>query len=306
VRRAVTRKTNDEVQKGIVFNIQRYSIHDGPGIRTTVFLKGCVLRCYWCQNPESQAMKPEILLNKNTCTLCGRCVDVCVIGASSRGAKSSVIDRDTCIGCGACVEVCPVHARVLVGREMTVHDVMAEVLRDKAFYDNSQGGVTLSGGDPIAQPEFALQLLRACKDRGLHTAIETCGLTAWPVLERLLDYTDLVLFDFKCLDPVRHRKATGKGNRRIIDNARKVSRSKTMRVRVPLIPGFNDSPQDVKAVLRFAQEELGLRGSDIDLLRYNQLGEVKFERLEREGVRPSMEPQTEEYINALEAIIKAG
>jgi len=302
----MTIKTDqDEALTGTVFNIQRYSIHDGPGIRTTVFLKGCALKCFWCQNPESQAMKPEVLLNKSICTLCGRCVDVCVTGASSLFEKSAIIDRNKCLGCGACVKVCPSHARVLVGKEMTVDEVMNEVLRDKAMYDNSQGGVTLSGGDPTMQPEFALQLLRRSKEEGLYTVIETCGYTSWPTLKNLLDYTDLVLFDIKCLDPVKHLNATGKENSLILDNAKKLAREKTMRVRVPLIPKFNDSIENIKAVLHFVKVELGLNGPDIDLLPYNQLGEAKYDRLDMESMRPSMETQMEQYIEKLEAIIKA-
>jgi len=249
-------------------------------------------------------MKPEVLLNKGNCTLCGSCVDMCVTGASSLSEKSAMIDRDKCLGCGKCVKVCQVHARVLAGKEMTVDEVMDEVLRDKAMYDNSQGGVTLSGGDPTMQPEFALQLLRKSKEEGLHTVIETCGYTTWSTLKNLLDYTDLVLFDIKCLDPIRHLNATGKENTPILDNAKKLSREKNMRVRVPLIPGFNDSIKDIKAMLNFVTVELGLTGSDIDLLCYNKLGEAKYERLDRENARPNMEPQTEQYIETLKAIIK--
>lgn len=288
---------------GIVFDIQRYSIHDGPGIRTTVFLKGCPLRCYWCQNPESQAVQPEILQNKSACTLCGRCVDICVKGVNSLAGKHARLDRSRCVGCEKCVKGCTAKARTLKGKEMTVDEVLEIVLKDRAFYDNSGGGVTLSGGDPTMQPEFALQLLRRSKEAGLHTAIETCGYVAWPVLKRLLEYTDLVLFDIKTLDPVKHLNATGKDNRLIIENAKKLAGEITMRIRRPLIPGFNDSPEDVKELLEFVKNDLGLSGSDIDLLRYNKLGEAKFDRLDKNTV-PSMEPQTDEYIEILNAIIR--
>ena len=295
-----------DVSKGIVFNIQRYSIHDGPGIRTTVFLKGCVLRCFWCQNPESQAMKPEIMLNKEACTLCGRCEVACEIGAASLSEESAAIDRKRCVGCGRCVDACPVRARVLAGKEMTVPDVLTEVLRDKPFYDNSGGGVTLSGGDPVMQPTFARNLLAACKGQGLHTCIETCGLATWTTMRGLLDYTDLVLFDLKSLDPAKHRRATGKDNRVILENARRIAKLRKITIRMPLIPGFNDSPGDVTEILSFVKDGLGLASSSLHLLRYNQLGEAKFDRLGREGMRPAMQPQPQEYIEELEAIIKAG
>ena len=289
---------------GTVFDIQRYSIHDGPGIRSTVFMKGCPLRCFWCQNPESQATKPEILLNRNLCTRCGRCAQVCVAGAGRLSDQGVTIDRDRCIGCGRCVEACLSDARVLAGREMTVDEVMAEVIKDKAMYDNSGGGVTLSGGDPLMQPEFSAAVLRSCKERGLHTAVETCGYASWPVVQSLLDHTDLVLFDIKCIDATKHRDATGKDNRLILDNACRIAAVKSVRVRMPLIPGFNDSADDVKAVLRFVREELGLDGSSIDLLRYNKFGEAKFDRLDRRCARPSMEPQTDKHLAALNAILK--
>jgi pyruvate formate lyase activating enzyme len=290
--------------KEFVFNIQRYSVHDGPGIRTTVFLKGCPLTCFWCQNPESQKKRPEVLLNKTICTRCGRCVHVCLSGANSLSEKSSTIDRDKCVGCGKCVEVCLSQCRTLVGKAMTVDEVADEVLRDKKFYENSGGGVTLSGGDPIMQPEFALQVLQKCKEHGLHTAIETCGFTSWPILEGLLAYTDLCLYDIKCLDPMKHQNATGKPNQPIIENAKKIAKSKKMMVRVPLVPGFNDSVEDIRAIVLFVKDELNLNPSDIDLLPYNKLGEGKYERLDRNGVRPSLESQSEEQIETLEAIIK--
>lgn len=288
-------------QKGIVFNIQGYSIHDGPGIRTTVFLKGCPLRCFWCQNPESQAMKPEILLNKSICTLCGRCVKVCPAGASGIAEKSSIIDRNECTGCGRCVEDCPVQARSLVGKYLTVAEVVTEVLRDRKFYETSGGGVTLSGGEPTMQPEFALNILKSCKEEGIHTALETCGCTSWQTMQKLLNYTDLVLYDIKCIDTTKHQKATGRPNNIILENAKKISICKPMRVRVPLIPGFNDSVEDIQVIAEWVKIELS--SVEIDLLPYNKLGEGKNNRLDRKGVQ--MEPQSEDHIKSLEELIKS-
>ena len=298
----VTKNKRRKEAKGIIFNIQRYSIHDGPGIRTTVFLKGCPLKCFWCQNPESQEIKPEILINKSVCSLCGRCIDVCPAGANRLSERGSIIDREQCLGCGQCVVVCSAQGRALVGKEMTVDEVMNEVLRDKTFYDNSGGGVTLSGGDPVMQPEFSLKLLQRCKEQGLHTAIETCGFASWPVLERLLNHTDLILYDIKCLDPIRHQKTTGKNNRLIIENAKKIAKNKAMRVRVPLVPGFNDSVEEIGEILEFVKGKLKLSSADIELLSYNKLGEGKYDRLDRECARPSLEPQSDEQIKMLEML----
>ena len=289
--------------RGIVFNIQRYSIHDGPGIRTTVFLKGCPLKCFWCHNPESQKIKPEISLNKRICNLCGACVHVCPHGANSLSEASSTVDRGKCLACGKCASVCPTQARTLVGKYMTVAEVMDEIMRDKLFYDNSGGGVTLSGGDPTMQSKFSLQLLRKCKENGLHTAIETCGYSSWATIEGLLAYLDYVLYDIKCLEPVKHRNATGKHNRMIIENARKIAGRTAMKIRVPLVPQFNDSSKDVEAIGRFTRQELGLSASHLELLRYNKLGEGKYERLDRECDRRSFEPQSEEKVRELETII---
>jgi pyruvate formate lyase activating enzyme len=286
---------------GIIYNIQRYSIHDGPGIRTTIFFKGCPLRCFWCQNPESQSMKPEIFLNKDNCTLCGRCADACPTGASTLSERSATIDRSKCIGCGRCAEACPNEARTLVGRQTTVDEIMQEVIRDKKFYDNSGGGVTLSGGEPLAQPEFALSILQSCREAGIHTAIETCGLAAWPTMEKLLEYTDLVLYDIKCVESGKHRAAAGQPNELILENARKIARLKPMWVRVPMIPGFNDTIEEVKAITRFVRTELG--PIDINLLAYNKLGEGKYGRLDRPAV--SLQTQDEGFIQKLEDITRA-
>lgn len=288
-----------QVPKGIIFNIQRYSIHDGPGIRTTVFFKGCQLRCFWCQNPESQRKEAEVFLIRNNCRLCGRCVAVCPTGASSLMEDSSTIDRSKCIGCGKCVEVCPGEARKLVGAYVTKDEVMREVMKDAKFYENSGGGVTLSGGDPTAQPEFALSILRSSKEVGLHTVLDTCGYVAWSTMKRLLEYTDLVFFDIKAIDTKRHRAATGRPNRLILENAKRIAGYRPMRVRVPVIPNFNDSPEDVRAIARFVREELG--EIEMDLLPYNKLGEVKYARL---GKTPfTAEAQTDEEMQGFETVV---
>lgn len=287
-------------KKGVIFNIQRYSIHDGPGIRTTIFLKGCQLHCFWCQNPESQKRRPEILFSKELCTLCGRCVSACPTGASFLSEDHSAIDREKCDGCGECVKICPSNARALRGEIWTVGDILKTVMRDKKFYENSGGGITLSGGDPLYQPEFALAILQSCKEAGLHTVIETCGCTSWPTMEKLLHYIDLVFYDIKCIEPAKHKKATGKSNEQILENIKKVAKLKPLRVRVPMIPGFNDTPEDVRAIVKFVKKEIG--PLEIDLLPYNNLGESKYERLDRSGI--TLQPQDDDHMEALKKLVR--
>ena len=289
------------MDQGVIFNIQRYSIHDGPGIRTTVFLKGCPLNCFWCQNPESQALKPEIFLDRGKCTGCGKCIDVCPTGATHLSEGSPAIERNACTGCGKCVEICPNEARRLAGRNVTVDEVMRHVLRDVKFYENSGGGVTLSGGEPTTQPDFALSILKKCKEVGLHTALDTCGYASWTVLKKLLDHTDLVLFDIKHVDSRKHHEAAGKDNRLILSNAKRIADHKPIRIRVPLIPGFNDAPEAVRAIVAFVKKELN--SVPIDLLPYNRLGESKYELLERDY--SSLQSQEEGQIRALESLLNS-
>jgi len=284
---------------GMIFNIQRYSIHDGPGIRTTVFLKGCPLTCFWCQNPESQHKRPEIFFQKDQCTACCACISACPNEANTLTDGIMSVDRDRCKGCGKCVEACPSRARTLVGRYAGVDEIMEEILRDRKYYTNSGGGVTLSGGDPLAQPEFALALLQACKTAGLHTAIETCGCASWPTIEPLLEFTDLFLFDIKCMDPERHQTSVGRPNDLILANAVRIAGRRPMIIRVPVIPGFNDNRDDVRAIAHFVKTRLD--GCAIDLLPYNRMGESKYQRLGRPFVR--LEPADEERIEDLRQIV---
>lgn len=284
--------------QGVVFDIQRYSIHDGPGIRTNVFLKGCPLKCYWCQNPESQSRQPEVLFDRSKCTRCGACVAVCAVHAVALSEDGAVIDRALCNGCGECVRACPNDARKAVGRLMTVDEVMHHVLRDVKFYENSGGGITLSGGEPTFQPDFALALLKRSKEMGLHTAIETCGYAPWATMERLVEFVDLFLFDIKHLMPERHEEGTGRNNDLILSNARRIAAIKPMMIRVPLIPGFNDAVEEIRATARFCRAELG--SVDLELLAYNKLGESKYQRLDRECI--SSQGRSDEYVRELNAI----
>lgn len=284
---------------GIVFDVQRFSIHDGPGIRSTVFLKGCPLRCTWCQNPESQEKSPQMLIDPSKCGGCGRCIEVCPEEANELVGSCIKFDREKCILCGKCVTACPNEVRRISGKTMTVSQVVEEVLRDRKFYETSGGGVTISGGEVTFQADFAEAILRECKKSGLHTAIETCGYTRWHVLEQVLQYVDYVLYDIKQVNDTRHRSGTGVSNELILENAVRTAKLKPVKVRVPLIPGFNDSKQDVREIASF----VATLGEDVELelLAYNPLGEGKHERLGMARVEHK-QVQSDEYLAELRAL----
>lgn len=264
--------------RGIVFNIQRFSIHDGPGIRTIAFLKGCPLRCLWCSNPESQDPKPVLQFSQKKCISCGVCAEVCPKKAISFGSSPyPQIDRSLCDGCGDCVEACCTGALYFEGKSMSVEEVLVEVEKDRAFYDNSGGGLTLSGGEVLYQPTFAHALLAVAQDRGLHTAIETTGFAQAEVLLKVVSMTDLVLYDFKHFDSRKHIANTGVDNDLILSNLRLLcERGQPMVIRIPVIPGFNDSLEDAAGFGRILSE---LKVEEINLLPFHQMGEHKYELL---------------------------
>ena len=238
--------------KGFVTNIQRFSIHDGPGIRTTVFMKGCNLRCFWCHNPETLAAEPELQLFPDRCIGCGECFQRCPQHAHVMEDGERRFLRELCQGCGTCAETCYAEALVLVGDEMTVDEVVDQVLRDKPFYETSNGGVTLSGGEPLLQPAFSYAILERCRAEGVHTSIETAANFSWERVAAILPVTDLVMMDIKLMDSERHRACTGVPNERILENARKLGEQPIpLIVRTPIVPGVNDNPDDVAAVAQF-------------------------------------------------------
>jgi len=297
---------SDKSVQGVIFNIQHYSIHDGPGIRTTVFIKGCPLRCLWCQNPESQLLQPEVFFNQEKCVGCGQCVAVCPCGAIEIQEGKARTNRERCKGRGKCAEVCPYEARSLMGRHVTAGEVFHEVAKDEVFYESSGGGVTLSGGEPLAQPEFAAAILRLCKKAGLHTAVDTCGYAAWEMVKEVLQYADLILFDFKHMDQVKHQEYTGVPNRLILENAKRIYRElrRSMWARIPLVPGYNSTKENIRATAEFISRELGSQVR-VHLLPYHKMGEVKYKRLEREGGDLHIEPLEEEKMEELKKIVES-
>lgn len=276
---------------GIVFDIKRFSVKDGPGIRTSVFLKGCPLRCVWCHNPESQEMTPELCFTPEKCIGCGLCPTYCPQHCHRMENGAHLFDRKNCIRCGRCAAGCPAGALEMAGREMDVAAVMTEILRDLIFYRKSGGGLTLTGGEPMAQFKFTRELLAGAKAEGISTALDTCGYAPWSEYRELLPLADLFLYDFKAADPERHRELTGRDNALIFENLRKLDRAGAAIVlRCPLVPGVNDDERHLAAVAEWAETLSGVR--EITLEPYHPLGVEKAarfgmrSRFDRNGFTP--------------------
>lgn len=288
--------------KGFVFNIQRFSIHDGPRIRTTVFLKGCNLRCLWCHNPESIHPKPEIQLFLQKCIGCGKCFEVCPVHAHQVKDDKRVFLRELCIGCGKCAESCYAEALVMTGREMSVEEVLEEIDKDKLFYSNSGGGVTFSGGEAMLQKDFLKAMLIECKKRGFHTVLETAGNVPWQVFEEMLPYVDLFLYDIKVMNEQKHIEATGVSNRRIHDNLRKLAAgSANIWVRVPVLPGFNDNIGEMESIVDLVKDLKGI--TQVELLPFHNLGEGKYISLGMEYCVTGFETPSENQMDELLGVL---
>lgn len=270
-------------RKAFIFNKQKYNMYDGPGVRTLVFFKGCPLRCKWCSNPEGLERKYQIMFKPTTCVSCGSCVPVCpqkIHSISSSGEH--IIDRSIdCIGCGQCVEACVPDALKVAGEQVPISELLEYVEQDRAFYDQSGGGVTLGGGEVTSQPEAAINLLQACKQEGLHTAIETCGYTKKETILRFADYVDLFLFDLKHIDPDRHFELTGVRNEMILENLEElIMKRNHVKVRMPMLKGINDSEAEIRGVIEFLKPFREFKNFEgIDLLPYHKLGVNKYVQL---------------------------
>ena len=289
----------------LIFDIKKFAIHDGPGIRTTVFFKGCPLACWWCHNPEALVPKRELVLFQDKCIACGECFRVCPQDAHEKLPDGTrVYHRDRCVLCGTCAEVCYAEALVMEGREVTVEDLMVELRKDVPFYQNSGGGITLSGGEPTLQHEFALALLKECKAEGLHTAVDTSGQTPWRVFETLLPHIDLILYDIKHIDESNHQVHTGSNNRRILANLERLGDSGTpIEIRMPVIPSINDADEGIERTARFLARIDGI--TRIELLPYHKLGVSKYPRLDRKYRLAELEPPGAERMEAIAGLIRS-
>ena len=275
---------------GNIFDIQRFSLHDGPGIRTTVFLKGCPLACVWCQNPESISTQNELMFFEKKCTGCYQCIKICPNNVHKLIEGERFIERKLCTQCGKCIESCYPQALIMSGRSISVNEIISEVEKDWQFYKNSGGGVTLSGGEPFFQPEFSLAILQKLKERNYHTAVETSGYAKWKIIENALDFLDLVIYDIKEIDPEKHKAYTGVSNDLILINLEKlVGAGTNLNIRIPLIPGYNDSIYDIEKTAGFLKK---IKIKEVELMPYNNLAESKWACLGREYKLKGKKQQT--------------
>ena len=290
---------------GTLINIQRYSVHDGPGIRTTVFFKGCPLSCWWCHNPESEKPSHEIMFFKERCSNCGVCMKRCTEKAIEMLGNVPVADEDKCTLCGKCAEFCPSNAREYVGKDVTVQELMKEIIKDEVFYEESNGGVTFSGGEPLNHSEFLNEVLKSCKERGIHTTVDTSGFAAWKSFEKIVDKVDLFLYDVKHMNNEKHKKYTGVGNATILENLKRLSaKGANIYIRMPIISGVNDDDDHVNEVIKFISSTNIIQ---VNLLPYHKVGMDKYRRLSMEYKLSGMEkPSEERMAEIMEKFIENG
>ena len=304
----------EKTLKGKTFDIQGFSVHDGPGIRITVFLKGCPLRCPWCHSPESQLFETELNWMQIRCIgteLCGNCLNVCPHDAITPGSMKKApdgkeiqlvdVDRSKCDNCGKCAEACSSKALYMCGTDQTVDEVMERIMKDVPFFKRSGGGVTVSGGECLCQPDFTRELLKRCKENGIHTAVDTSGYVSWKVIESVMPYTDLFLYELKHMDDELHKRVIGVSNEMILENVKKIAQAGgKLQIRIPIIPRFNDSLEAFDEYGKFIKE-LGDSVELVQLLPYHKLGVVKWERLQRDTPVLEAVPPSDELVEKLKS-----
>ena len=291
--------------QGVVFEIERWSLSDGPGTRTVVFLKGCPLRCQWCANPESQKSRPQIGIFTAKCIGCEKCTACCTKGVARPAKEGGFAPEGVCAGCGECIEACPPRSRRWMGQWMDSETVLDEIRKDRIFYRKSGGGVTFSGGEPFVQAAFLRELIEGCQRIGIHTAVETCGAFGWEAASEVVGLLDFIMFDLKHMHAGRHAELTGASNRVVLENARRIAALDIpMLVRIPVIPTINDTPENIRATAAFVRDELP-SAIGIEVLPYHQLGLTKYAALGMEYGLGHITPPEEARMKAVKEMITA-
>ena len=286
-----------------IIDIKRFAVHDGDGIRTTLFLKGCSLKCVWCHNPEGISFEPQLSYLKDKCINCGECVSVCPNSAHDIENGIHTFDRDKCVGCGKCENICLGEALKLYGKEISVDEALEILLEDKEFYENSGGGVTISGGECLCHFEFCSELLKKLKEHGIHTAVDTCGMVSKKAIDEVLPYTDIFLYDIKAIDEDVHKKCTGQSNKQILENIKYIdSLVKSIEVRYPYVPGYNSG--EVESIAKFLS---GLKNlTKVRVLAYHNFAGSKYDSLDMENTMPITVPTNDEVEKARDLIRSYG